>query len=208
MCWWIAKEALETPLFWGSSSWARDRDRKGVSKHQTLPASSTSSLFLWQEKIIPMISSFQQHILMLLVQLWNQEAEVFPSCAEVLGWWWCSGEVGKEDSMWNFPPAEVTHPSKQQSAAHHGHEPSAIQLTPCPHRLYMSGFFIRVESQKTLGPGDGFLTFFVVVNFWKLGCGSSVLTYAHQCLSYSFWIPSAAEEENEAVLVCCLTGLF
>lgn len=71
--------------------------------------------------------------------------------------------------MWDFPPAEVTHPSKQpllaQSAAHHGHEPSAIQLTLCPQRSYTSGSFIRVESQKTLGPGDGFLTFFVVVNF-------------------------------------------
>lgn len=71
-------------------------------------------------------------------------------------------------SCWGDSPWQATFAGGiAQSAAHHGWESSVIQLTLCPHRSYTSVFFVWVESQKICGPGDGFLTFFVVVNFWK-----------------------------------------
>lgn len=215
MCWWIAKEALEAPLFWGSSSWARDRGRKVVSKHQTLTASSTSCLFLWQKKIVPVLSFSQQHILMFLVQLWNQEAEVFPSCAEALGCWWCSGEAGKEDSMWNFPPAEVAHPSKQplrvplhslQPIVAMSHQPYRWPRALTDH-IYLV-FSWQWKDRRPMGLEMGSWHSLLWLISGNSGCGSPILIYAYQCLSYSLWIPSAADEENEAVLVCSLTGLF
>lgn len=172
MCWHLRPQ--KGP-YSGATGLEQETEAEKVSANTRLSQPAKPLPFFCGRKRLSPCFHPQQHFLMFLVRLWNQEPEVFPSCTEGLGWCLCSGEVGKEDwfymelpSCWGDSLQQATFAgSIAQSAAHSTCESSATQLTPCPHRSYTSGIFMWMESQKTLGPEDGFLTFSVVVNFWK-----------------------------------------
>lgn len=112
MCWWIVKEAVGTPREpWFLGQQFLGRDRKGVSKHQALPASSTPSLF-------PMTGAACPHAFVLSAAKSNVSCsfEAKSRLCRSSGYWWCPGEVGKQDSHAGLPSCRDDLPQQAASA--------------------------------------------------------------------------------------------